>query len=84
MIKAQKAISPHYVYVDGTSFAAPIVCSVVAQMLEANPALSPAMIREILLSTARPIMAKEVLRQGAGVLQAGHAVAKSIIETNHS
>ena len=31
----------HYKRVDGTSFAAPIVTSIVAQMLEANPGLTP-------------------------------------------
>jgi len=82
-IKNKKLVSPHYQYADGTSFAAPIVCSVMAQMLEANPKLSPLMIREILLSTARTIPSTEKLRQGYGVIQAGYAVAKSINETDH-
>ena len=36
-----KVIDGHYKHVDGTSFAAPIVSSIVALMLEANPALEP-------------------------------------------
>ena len=39
--KREKVISKHYKEVDGTSFAAPIISSVVAQMLEARPDLSP-------------------------------------------
>ncbi len=82
-IKSKKLISPHYQYADGTSFAAPIVCAVIAQMLQASPSLSPEMIREILLKTARPISSETVLRQGYGVLQAGHAVSKATKETHH-
>ncbi|MEK7253704.1 MAG: S8 family serine peptidase, partial [Bacteroidota bacterium] len=54
-IDQAKYISPNYQHADGTSFAAPIVCSVIAQMLEANPRLAPATIREILLVTARKL-----------------------------
>ena len=63
-IKKKKLVSPNYQYADGTSFAAPIVCSVIAQMLEANPKHSPFLIKEILLKTARKIPTREVLRQG--------------------
>jgi serine protease AprX len=51
-LSEEKIISPSYKHVDGTSFAAPIVCSVIAQMLEANPRLNPAHIKNILISTA--------------------------------
>ncbi|MDQ3710989.1 MAG: S8 family serine peptidase, partial [Acidobacteriota bacterium] len=40
-LRDENVITRHYKYVDGTSFAAPIVSSVVAQMLEANPNLTP-------------------------------------------
>jgi serine protease AprX len=73
----QKFIHPHYQHVDGTSMAAPVVASVVAQMLEANPSLTPAQVRESLISTAHPLeaVAREV--QGAGVLCAPRALASA-------
>ena len=41
-MKGNNVISGAYKHVDGTSFAAPIVASIAAQMIEANPALTPA------------------------------------------
>jgi subtilisin len=41
-----------YTNLDGTSMAAPHVAGVVAQMLSANPNLTPTQIRQILLETA--------------------------------
>src|SRR2546430_6065858 len=46
--------SPRYQHVDGTSFAAAVVSGVIACLLEANPALTPAQVREILVETALP------------------------------
>lgn len=68
-------VSSHYKHVDGTSFAAPIVCSIIAQLLEANPTLSPAQIREALLTTARTLPREEADRQGWGVVQPAHALS---------
>jgi serine protease AprX len=67
-------ISEHYKYVDGTSFAAPIVSSVVACMLEANPALTPQQVKRILIDTAERVPDIEIDRQGWGVVGAGRAV----------
>jgi subtilisin family serine protease len=52
-LREENVITRHYKYVDGTSFAAPIVSSVIAQMLEANPALTPQQIKRILISDRR-------------------------------
>ena len=71
----QKVISDHYKHVDGTSFAAPIVSSVVAQMLEANPRLKPYQCRRILMQTARGLPGIALDRQGWGVGQPRAAVA---------
>lgn len=74
-VTEQKIIAAHYQHVDGTSFAAPIVASLVAQMLEANSALTPAMIKKILVSTADRIAHAPVLRQGYGVVDARQSVS---------
>lgn len=61
-------VAPYYKLVDGTSFAAPIVAGVVAQMIAAVPDLSPAAIKDILMRTARPLPDVAPTRQGAGVV----------------
>ncbi|MEO7767013.1 MAG: S8 family serine peptidase, partial [Ferruginibacter sp.] len=67
-IRTCKYISPHYMHVDGTSFAAPIVSSVIAQLLEVNPSLTPPQVRRILFSTARRIKNVSAERQGFGCI----------------
>jgi serine protease AprX len=61
-------INQHYKFVDGTSFAAPIVSSIAACMLEANPKLTPQQIKRILVGTAERVAGVEVERQGWGVV----------------
>jgi serine protease AprX len=79
-VHARKLITPHYQHVDGTSFAAPLVASAVACMLEANPALTPPLVRDILRETAHPVAGASPERQGAGVLDAGRAVARALTD----
>ena len=74
----QKFIHPHYQHVDGTSMATPIVSGIVAQMLEANPSLTPAQVKEILMVTADPLNDAPAERQGAGAVNAGRAVAAAL------
>jgi serine protease AprX len=74
-IHDEKLITAHYKHVDGTSFAAPLVSSIVAQMLEARPTLQPADVRDILLSTAVRLHEIPAERQGSGVVRAAEAVA---------
>ena len=73
-LNESKIVATHYQRVDGTSFAAPIVASVVAQMIEANPQLTPAAVKHILISTADRITGAAAMRQGYGVLNARRAV----------
>ena len=54
-IKDQKIIRRYYQHVDGTSFASPIVASIIAQMLDANPDLTPKRIKEIITGTTDKI-----------------------------
>ncbi|HEU4766203.1 MAG TPA: S8 family serine peptidase [Pyrinomonadaceae bacterium] len=73
-LQQQKIVAAHYQHVDGTSFAAPIVASIVAQMVQANPKLTPGAIKNILISTAERIVTESVIRQGYGVVSARRAV----------
>ncbi len=71
-------ISGYYKHVDGTSFASPIVASVVAQMLQANPRLTPQRVKRILIDTAIRLDNVPVERQGWGSLIPGRAVARAL------
>jgi len=73
-IRNENVITKHYKYVDGTSFSAPIVSSVAAQMLEANPSLTPSQIKRILIDTAERLPGYEIDRQGWGVIDPRRAV----------
>jgi serine protease AprX len=68
-------INQHYKFVDGTSFAAPIVSSIIACMLQANPSLTPQQVKKILIDTAERVPGVEVDRQGWGVVAPRKAVA---------
>jgi serine protease AprX len=68
-------ISGAYKHVDGTSFAAPIVSSLAAQVLEVCPDLTPAELKLILIRSARRMPHVEVDRQGWGVVSAARALA---------
>lgn len=81
-LRKRKIVATHYKHVDGTSFAAPITASVVAQMIEANPSLTPAVVKNILISTASKLSRQPLIRQGFGVLNAGLAVEKALCETH--
>jgi len=73
-LREGNVINQHYKYIDGTSFAAPIVASIVACMLEANPALTPQLAKRILMDTAERVAGVEVERQGWGVVTPRRAV----------
>jgi Subtilisin-like serine proteases len=78
-MRRENVITKYYKYVDGTSFSAPIVSSVVAQMIEADPALSPQQIKRILIDTAERLPHYEVDRQGWGVIEARKAVETALL-----
>jgi serine protease AprX len=73
-LREGNVISPHYKYVDGTSFASPIVASIAACMLQANPALTPQQVKRILIDTAERVPGIAVERQGWGVVVPRKAV----------
>jgi len=75
-INTDKIGEARHQHVDGTAVAARIVSAGVAQMLEADPRLTPEQIRSMLCNTARPLADCPPERQGAGVIQAAAALAK--------
>ncbi len=73
-LREGNVINGNYKYVDGTSFASPIVASIVACMLEANPGLTPQQVKRILIDTAERVPRIEIERQGWGVVVPRKAV----------
>ncbi len=58
----------------GTSMASPIVTGTVALMLQANPKLTPNMVKMILQYTAQPLAGFNQLEQGAGEINVEGAI----------
>jgi len=77
-LREGNVINEHYKFVDGTSFASPIVASIVACMLEANPKLTPHQVKKILIDTAERVASVEVERQGWGVVLPRKAVEMAL------
>lgn len=70
-----------YMWLSGTSMAAPVVSGTVALMLQVNPDLTPAMVKGILQFTAQSLASLEdmdpllrLLTEGAGLVNADAAV----------
>jgi serine protease AprX len=78
-LREGNVINQHYKYVDGTSFASPIVASIAACMLEANPALTPQQVKRILIDTAERVPGIAVERQGWGVVVPRKAVEVALL-----
>jgi serine protease AprX len=77
-LREGNVINGNYKYVDGTSFASPIVASIVACMLEANSALTPQQVKRILIDTAERVPGVEIERQGWGVVAPRRAVEAAL------
>src|SRR4029450_1430911 len=58
----------------GTSMAAPLVAGAAALMFEANPTLSPNLIKSLMMYTAQQLPNYNLLEQGAGELNVDGAV----------
>ncbi len=85
---APRIIAPehtlHYTATIGTSMSAPHVAGVVALLLEANPALTPAQVRNLLATTATPMAGCPVAHCGAGQVNALAAVQAALAALNHA
>ncbi|HMH42050.1 MAG TPA: S8 family serine peptidase, partial [Pyrinomonadaceae bacterium] len=74
---------PYYTTGNGTSFSAPQVAGTIALMLEANPNLTPAQVRDILQRTATPLPPYYMYEVGAGMLNAQAAVLEAAFPQRH-
>ncbi len=70
-----RLVTPHYQHVEGTSFASPIVCGVVACMREAHTTLVASATCALLQRACHTVAGASRDRQGAGAIDAGHAIA---------
>ncbi|HEY8228550.1 MAG TPA: S8 family serine peptidase [Pyrinomonadaceae bacterium] len=68
----------YYTTASGTSFSAPQVAGTIALMLEANPSLTPAEIRDILQTTATPLPPYYEYEVGSGMLNTHAAVLQAV------
>jgi len=69
------AYLPFYTVMSGTSMATPHVAGIVALMLEANPNLTPAQVKDIIEKTATNMTGRGSWEVGAGHINAYNAVA---------
>lgn len=74
---------PYYTTGSGTSFSAPQVAGVIALMLEVNPNLTPAQVRDVLQRTATPLPPYYLYEVGAGLLNAHAAVLEAAYPQRH-
>ncbi len=72
-----------YLSLSGTSMAAPVVAGSVALMLEANPTLTPNLVKAILQYTAQVYPDYNGLTQGAGFLNTMGAIEMARAFANH-
>jgi subtilisin family serine protease len=70
-----------YEYIDGTSMSAPVVSGVAALVATANPSATPALIRDILLSTTRPLSSLKGKIVSGGLVDAYSAAAVGVAST---
>jgi serine protease AprX len=73
LVGAPRGVNP-YLALSGTSMSAPVVAGTVALMLQANPSLTPNLVKAILQYTAQPYSGYSALRQGAGFLNSLGAI----------
>jgi serine protease AprX len=72
--KATKIKSPGYIELSGTSFAAPVISGIAAQILARNPGLKPDQVKGAVMRRARAVPLAEANSCGVGQVNAVRAV----------
>lgn len=80
-MNVHKWVHAAYQHVDGTSVAVACVTGVAAQMVQANPNLTPQQVREVICATALSLHHLPVEKRGAGLIQPAAAVAAALRAT---
>ena len=75
---------PYYTTFSGTSMAAPHVAGIIALILEVDPTLSPAEVKELLQQSATPMSGYETWEAGAGYVNAYTAISSLKAETQNA
>jgi len=75
--KASNIVSPGYIQLSGTSFAAPIVSGIAAQIVARNPTWGPDQVKGALMATARPTPSAVPGSLGLGEVNAVRSVTAS-------
>ena len=68
------ADSRKMMYLSGSSMATPVAAGTAALMLQANPSLTPNLVKALLMYTAQPLAGFNMLEQGAGQINTAGAI----------
>lgn len=71
-------LGDYYVLLSGTSMATPVTAGVVADVIQANPNLSPREVIQVLKDTAEPMADTQSILQGHGLVDPAKAVRKAL------
>ena len=71
----QRVLAPGYMWMSGTSFAAPVVAGAASQLLSRHPAWSPDQVKGALMVTARKLPLAAPLSAGVGEIDVAAAAA---------
>ena len=70
-----RVVEPGYMWLSGTSFAAPVVAGAAAQIIARHPSWTPDQVKGALMVTARPLPGVPVLAAGVGEIDVAAAAA---------
>lgn len=71
-------VGTHYITISGTSMATPILAGVVADLIQANPTMTPAQVKRILLTTADKLANVDRDTQGYGTVDPQQALDRAL------